>query len=435
MKLHFLFLLVVALLNSTMHCSEKTTVPESYVPIKSAGVDKVAHIVQWVKNNKKALEDDGKFFDCDDLSNCDSYVIDINNDGKQEYVFIDYQGQLNCLLLRIFAEDDKGIRCIDMPYTPVSIGLWKTPFDELFVQAQGKIYICTTEFDDYQNKTRDIYFWEKDKISFACDTFWIAEQRKLFNKLYEQGLYNEAYTLLDTFEKKCRHSIDPQADLWLRSDISLAALKNGNARNALAIIKSIKGDTAFAHASKKLKKAVETNESLSQKALEKEISSTKGKYDYDWLLSYKERGDIIGFDPRFDTLLSVVVPDIMPASCYRHFDADEFVWKDEIKMHFRGQHYGGIEVIGDRYIVCAGHVPHHLPSKGFLWCDVKEKVSVVAMTGNPVCVTSRSLEWEELPAEFYNALKTWLLGLEKKTVKSPPVLFYDRHGTPFPLQL
>lgn len=406
---------------------------EQYQIINPATEEQLYPIRQWIKCNEQALKEDGIFY-VDELQYLTGYLLDINNDGKQEYVFVGSDGRLSCLMLYIFGCNNTGFHHLKMPYEPDHRGLWQSPLcDGLFVKAQGKIYICTTEFDYYAQKTRDIYCWEKDTLSFVCDNFWIKQQRILFNDFCNRNLYKEAYEMLNEFENRSRFRVEPTIDLELRSDVSMAALKNNNPVTALSIINDIQKDTAFSKVSGIFQQKIKNMAVLCEQEIEKQKSALTEKYDFTWLLECSGC-EIAGFDSRFEKLLAAIVPVFPPAERYRNNDA---AWKDQIQAYFCGQFYGYSKVIENRYVVSAGHMPHNQTNKGFLWCDMQEKIGIVAITTNPICVTSKNVEWEELPAQFFDAFKEWLLSISSsdKSDKLTPAIFYDRQGTPFPLYL
>lgn len=406
-----------------------------YKVIKPASEQELAPIVTWAKENQKALEkEDWWPFSCC-LEDYSGYIVDINNDGKQEYVFLRHHGICGYthFMLLIFVKDELGIHHLEAP--GYCLDEWEdftnpiTKESELFVYAQGKIYICCS---DMYNETRGIRLWENNNISRVCDKYWIQQQRKIFDHLYQTKQYTKAYNFLNNFEKAYRNDIDPQTDLWIRNDLALAALRSDRPYTSLNIINDIKKNKAFEKASPALAKAIKTNEKLCQDAIkEDKASGTKGKYDYSWILSCKDKtaGDF-AFDTRFDSLLATTVPDIENPQF-------EGSWIDDIENHLGRIIQDDLEISSNRYVVLYGCIPHCATHRGFLWCDIKEKISVVAIgvhdnPNAPLYITSRNILTTNLPAKFLHDLRTWL---SKEEIVPSTVLFYDYLGTKCQLQL
>ncbi len=397
----------------------------SYEVIQPASKKELAPVVKWVKRNKEKID----IYNPDFFDSFDGYLVDINNDGKKEYVFLEYKGTGQYLSIYIFAKDSTGIRQLELP-KQINEALdeaFYNPFTkqcELFVRAQGKIYICLS---DYTRKVRSIYLWEHRKAYFCCDEFWINEQRKLFNALYKEKRYAQGYKLLYRFEAQCRYKIDPQIDLWLRNDLALAALLNDGPHTSQKIINELKGEKDFSYASPSLIEAVQQNEELCRRVLEEEKKNgLRGVYDYAWLLEYKDQSNNgLAHDNRIHRLLSAIIPDIDNARLNR----------EEVWQHLVGPGELGIQITGERYVTFNGFYCHAAFLRGFVWCDIKEGIGVVAtgeaqsnMFNNsiyPLFVASRNLTFEELPQEFFTALKQWV---QVGKIAVSQATFYDRFG-------
>lgn len=393
-----------------------------------------AEILQRIKSKNSWSK--SELFDIGGLSeDTPCYIVDINNDKKLEYVFITYQGSGGYLYPFIFVEDVSEIKMVQPPKSFKLDAIFENPFtdeEELFIELNNNIFVFGR--DRYDWSTRKIMFWKNDKCIEMVNDFWIQQQRTLFNNLFKVGRYNDAFKLLDTFESSSRKFIDPQVNLWIRNDISLAALRDGSPFTSLNIINSIKKEKAFSKASANLTKSVAFNEKLAKKAIEhNNLHGTKGEYDYSWLLEYtkdKSPGNLIS-DPRFHTLLASMVPDISsPDSLYKSWS-----WRDQIRFHLFGGH--PIVVKDARYITFSGFWPHQAMCRGFLWCDIQDKVSAIA-TGvsgsspNILYITSRSFFEDAIPVKFIEALRSWC---KEQDINSSQVLFYDRLGRQFDVKI
>lgn len=428
-----------------MWCCVFSGTADAYTVIKPASKKQLAPIIEHIK--KQMTADDIELNFSNDLESLKGYEADINNDGKLEYIFLDYQGSLGGLVIFVYVKDEQGIHEITMPTEICEFGHeFVNPLTEKYeflVSAQGKTYMCFNE-NTYQEPVRAIYLWENNKFGTYVDHFWIDQQRKLFKALYEHKRYLSAYVLLRIFEQKNRAFIDPLTDLWLRNDMALAAFKCGLPQTSLNVIKDIKKEPAFKQAQPLLKRSVKTNEDLCLAAIEEDkICGSKGKYDYSWLLSCKN----VVWDERCDAFLSAVIPDIAILNVAVSDGTipdlainEQLSWSAAAKNYFYG--LGDFTVAGP-YVFFDGFWPHCATCKGFIWCDIQHKVSMAAFASChyswdediadeqkvSLALMSRSLLVEELPSHFYKSLAQWM----QKTLKiridtMPQSLFYDRFG-------
>lgn len=430
MKYNLLFMVVA----STLLCAKD--VPPSIKIIKPNSAQELAPIIKQIK--KQFNVDQEEYHEYSHLDLLKGYIIDINNDGKTEYVFEDYQGSGGYLYLHIFVKEGDQLKCFDFEDKPNFDfdGPFINPLthtSELFITVNNKIYICSG--GDY----RCVHLWDNDRLSIPCDTFWIGQQRALFNEFYKNKLYEIAAAHLKEFEKNCRHKIDPQTDLWMRNDIALATLKDAHPYTALQILQNIKKDTAFAHASEPLKKAISTNISLARQAIKEDRElGTKKKYDLSWLL--KKEYSLIGHQNLFAT----TIPDIYIEEYYDYCgelnDRESAGLRGHVRMHFFMSN-DDKHIIDQRYVTWQGWFPHNATSRGFMWVDVKEGVSIAAIgvvelnnseSTYPIQLFSRSLFFEEIPAIFFDQFKEWIAENE---IQTKHILFYDRLGAIFQIKL
>lgn len=426
MKYNLLFILFLFGINITF----AKDAPTAIKIITPTPEQELAPIIKHIK--KQFNVDQEEYHEYKYLELLKGYIIDINNDGKMEYVFEDYQGSGGYLYLHIFVKEGDQFKCFDFENKPNFDfdGPFINPLthsSELFINVNNKIYICSG--GDY----RCVHLWDKNDLSMPCDTFWIGQQRALFNEFYKNKLYDTAAAHLKDFEKNCRHKIDPQTDLWMRNDIALATLKDARPYTALQILHNIKRDTAYGQASSSLKKAITTNESLARQAIKEDRElGTKRKYDLSWLL--KKEYSVIGNYHLFAT----TIPDIYIEEYYEHCgelnERESADLRGYIRMHFfmsNDDH----TILDQRYVTWQGWFPHNVTSRGFMWVDIKEGVSVAAIgvvesnsskSTYPLQLFSRSLFFEEIPMIFFDQFKEWIAEHEIQTKR---ILFYDRLGT------
>lgn len=346
----------------------------SHKVITPADQKELEPIIAQIKANKEKLKKQGFDLDSDldeygyvsDFTGEDvrGYIVDINNDGKKEYVFVSNPGRLGIRYFRIFACDKSGIKYIEEPSGCCFQGTFHNPItgqEELFIEVKNKIYMCSD--------MRNIFIWEKGVCWNPYDDFWITNHRNLFNSLYQKKLYKRAFELLSYFEKKWRKKIPKQKDLWLKNDLALAAIKSPYYFDDAAIyLDEINNDEAFKNSSEELKRAVKTNERLYAQAREQESKSgAKGKHDFTWLLKHVNSSYWkIGFDNNMSEL-------------FAHITKDRELIRD-LEMIF--WHCDIIKLVENRYLVIAGSGPgswlgyygHH----GFLVCDLKDNTSLLA---------------------------------------------------------
>lgn len=430
-----LLLLFFCFLMSVAVCAQKVSVSvpgarrtQGIEIIKQATEAELAEISAIIKANEENFKKiyDDQFFYFDERN---GYIVDINNDGVDEYVFLRFEGSGHYLDLQVWSKDGERVKLIQAPRELRVDHPYHNPLTrecELFVRAQGKVYICGSE--SLMELVRSIYLWEKATCTVACDTFWIQQQRNLFNELYKHRRYNDAFSLLYDFETRHRNRIAPQKDLWLRNDCALAVLRDGYPNKAREILMHIQNEPTYKHAASGLVKAVETNIKLAEAARAEERRGDK-KYDCAWLLEYvgKSAADAM-HDERFMGLMSATVPDIEgPKNYYGE------LWRDDVYRHF-GVTSDDVTVVDGRYVSFSGWWPHSATNRGFLWCDVKNNVTVVAIgVRDKLCshdkeglhITSRSLLAHELPHAFAKALAAWK---KYNEIHPAQILFYDRLG-------
>lgn len=363
------------------------------------------------------------------------YVVDVNNDGNKEYVFCSYEGSAHVLTLVIVAEDTKedSIKLLQVPHT-VPRGLHEDFFynelngsEELFLDYKGAIYLSfgTTR----HAPTRDIYYWKDTAITWCCDAFWIAQQKALCTELCRRNVHASAYSILRHFEERCRHDIDPLQDLSLRLEVALAAAASGYPRKSLEILTSITYDTAYQRLAPEIQERVQRTKLLSTAAL---TQSSRGTHDYQWLCSYRGKDSFeLREDAHYQELFQALVPDVPNLFGQSACDSAPSHLRDYIQMLFEGPGDIALTLENERYMYCSGFRPHAGGECALFWCDLTEKISVVAVgiktaastEPAPLYLISRSLLNDELPQAYYNCLHAWL---KKSGVSAKKTYFYDR---------
>lgn len=423
----------------------------SYEVIKPASKEQVAEIMKEIEE-KVDWDKIGDYIKSDISESEKWYIVDINNDGKLEYVSFVYD-RYNCDLI-IFSKNDNELKCIKNLCQESYLGCVNDKYrfdyfspitngDGPFVKVGGKTYIFARR-NGFFDCHRVILYWKNNKYFEIASSYWIKQQRLLFKQLYDAKRYHDAYAFLSDFEARFRNKIDPRVDLWMQSEISLAALRCNKPHDALCYIKRIKESKAFTSAKPALIPAVNCNEKLANDAIkEDELTGTKGKYNYDWLLEFKEPSGItyyegipiqctknIACDERFDDLLTAALPSV------QNNKHNSISYKDNL---LDSSAYN-FKAINDRFALFSGYWAYDRGYSGFFWCDLKDKVSIVA-TGemrksfNPcdgccpeiqhIYLTSRSLLFNEIPKQFYKELAQWI---KKEDLGCTKIVFDDRLG-------
>lgn len=411
-----MFLVIFIVIKS----ESKNNVTRGYQVIRPTPKEKISTQINAIK---KKFHNDQIFDDpyCS-LDSADWYVIDINNDAKKEYVSVSHQGSGHFLVIYAFAFDGKNIP-YEVPFAFELNHEFHNPLTwelELFIKAENQIYM--------RNDHNNIYSWTSYGVHSICNSFWVNEQRKLFNELYKAKRYQEAFTFLYYYEKRNRNQIDPIKDLWLRNDILLAAIKAEFYQEANEVIKSIKDELQIIKTSASFMKAFDYNQSLYRTGFEEDKKNgTRGKYNYDWLLEYKDSTKVSSesFSLRVNELLSAAVPNVPSisfGSIVDHFSSVEFKFYD------------------NRFVVITGY-NWSQQTKGLFWCDLKNKISAFAyeeseldygqepkyiISERRLYIMSRSMLATELSQDFLIALKAWL---RDKGISPHIQFFYDWHGT------
>lgn len=265
------------------------------------------------------------------------------------------------------------------------------------------------------------------KKEISGNGFWMKRCRSIFNELYKEKKYLKAFNFLSAYEKHWRTIINKETDLWIRNDLALCALKNCNYSVCLDYLDDIQAEPAFKKSSKKLTSAVECNEKMCKEEIaEFQKNGTKGKYNYDWLISYKDKPTndnqrwYKDNPDRANCLFNAAIPYLRcndKQSIISYFDLSE--------------HDNQISIDKNRYVSLFGYKPYIGLCEfcGFLWCDIKDKVSIVS-TINPdekeVYITSASLLKNEIPSLFFDNIEQWLI---KEEIVPESIVFQDRLGS------
>jgi hypothetical protein len=335
-------------------------------------------------------------------------IADVDNDGEDEYVVITSEGSGGFLGLWVYRPSGDGWTAMEVPK---NLFYATHEFvDPLSHEATGLVRFCGSTYvalagGDGPNPWRDAYLWKGGTARRVCDAAWLEEQRRFFQQLFVQQLFDEAYGFLNGAQASCQPPPDPQLWLWMESDLALTAHRVGFDRSCLAHVAAAQRSAAAASASPALQKALATNARLCSGAAVRSVA----RYDFSWLRALAKDADRqYVVDRRFNGLLSAAVPDLELE--------DGELFRDVLKARmFLPQ---GIELHGDRYVVMAGCMPHNCGAKGYIWVDLREQRSIVAVDAvfydaaaadksrleHVVALGSNTIEASDVPRQFWQQL-------------------------------
>lgn len=164
-----------------------------------------------------------------------------------------------------------------------------------------------------QNVSRDSQILKNDKTLPICSDNKVNYQRDIFQLLYKDKRYREAYDQLNFYAEQCKKHLKPQTALWIKNDLALAIQKAGDPQRCLNILNTIENDPAYSSSTESFKKAAKFNKNqctldlaLSTKSLPSaaKLDNPKGDKEYAWLLNIPEEKR----DELFSKLINQAVP-------------------------------------------------------------------------------------------------------------------------------
>jgi len=334
-------------------------------PQKGAEVDR---FMKWLKAHPvEEIESGMSIFD-------GVYIIDLNNDGTNEYVVQTTEGSIGYLGMYVFARKGDAFELTAGPQEPADNGpdqdfasiAYVNPLsdeEELFTRVCGKIYFSGVS---YALPGRESYLWEKDKTISACDSNWINYSRTVFQKLNNEKAYSTAADFLQSVVDQCAKKITPDIRASLDQDVISAREHLKNAK----------------------------------------------ELDFRWLLDPKfSDGDEAIHSHQFPNILSVVVPDVPD-------------WRDRLRKNALNTFDGPanpLQVEVNRYVTLSGCRRHLCEQKILLWVDTKENNGMIAMNSSlatelsgresdspcKFLVASRNYTSDHVPSQFWTAFQKW----------------------------
>jgi hypothetical protein len=365
----------------------------------------------WVGKNAASLSDPN-FVQNVLPSVKDFYIVDFNNDGRDEYVVVRNEGSGSNLNMWVFlpAKDGFELKPAETPPPPddrhVEGGWFNPEFtnpvtgqSEIFVRLCGKVYLSF--MGDRGLSSRVGYLWQKEKTESACDKNWLEYNRGIFTKLVTSKSFGTADKLLRSLAYQCTKTADPTELAWLYSDLAKVQYKLGENKRCLQDLQQARVFGKGFSKSAALKQEVEA-----AKAQCEEPSQGPARVDFRWLLNPKlGTTNQVVWTKDFDALLRAVVPGIKgKADQLREWVSDNLGGPPEDK-----------QVLDDRYVVLAACRAHSCGDKALVWTDTQSGLGVFAIndadyvlaTKCSLAIGSRQVTRKDLPHEFWESFSKW----------------------------
>jgi hypothetical protein len=338
-----------------------------------------ARFVTWLRHQKLQQREKGSTApDPGSFAGYRVYVVDIDNDGADEYVLTDEDvptdnpmAWIMNIALEIYRPTAQGWDRIESPFDPAT-EIYTDPVSRkpspLLVRFCGKTYL-NDDGGTAGSNFRETLIWQHGTVEPVCDAAWIAEQRRYFQNIFDHKLYFEAQTFLDGVLRSCDKTADAPSWMWMQSDLALTAYRRGRMKTCLAHVEAARTRLRQGGSGDTLRRALDANASLCSAAL----ARPPAPYDFSWLRELRSHpGTQIVLDPRFAGLLLAIAPDAVIAKSGEALPdvLNLALWVPE-----------NPEFIDDRQVVLSGWEPHHPDNAGFVWIDFATRTSLVYLSG------------------------------------------------------
>lgn len=197
------------------------------------------------------------------------FIADVNNDGKEEYVWITTSGTGHSETIDSIYRKE-GIKFVPAPFLPgfeppansgdkFDHGVIADPF---ITEVCGKITLNFINSPRSPVEYKKRYKWEDGQFARLCSPSAIEDTRKIFKNSLKSENYENALSYLDEFRRACATQLQGETLQWILSDLALAAYKSAAPERCLTYIAQAEGDQTFATSSEKVKKALAYNRGL-----------------------------------------------------------------------------------------------------------------------------------------------------------------------------
>ncbi len=407
--MRYSFIFLTLFFNSYLTYAQEFSCKHSPRPIQTASESEIRNFQKWHKAKNKG-----------NIPEADYFIADINNDGRDE-IIIEYNSDNALWDKSIFSSVKNDYKEI----VNIPEDLRKTLFRQYNISKNKKLSITFVKACD-KTFIRG-YLWEKGITTKACSKYWQDYDNSVFLEYYKKREYVEAYSVLNNALSFCEKEIAEERKLRILNDLALTSMKSGDFDLCLRHIEEINKGNAFASSPKDFKLAVNHNKGLCENSKQKErLAKGKSNYDYSWPLEFKGKSlNNILSDKRLSGLFEATVPEITTRKYLKPGDL-----RQDFELRFSGPP-DDVLLREGRYLTLGGCIENACASKGMLWVDVKQNISVGVLLdtwdekNNFFLAVSKNINFSNLPSEFYTDLKDWLISHEATPVTGE-LIGYDK---------
>jgi hypothetical protein len=196
------------------------------------------------------------------------FAVDIDNDGKSEFVSQSFAGSAGYLVLAIFSERNGKVHPMEDP--PPPRGMKRDgPYGPWFARGPGPIWLlklCDKNLigigGTYPSAI-DGYLWKGGKTVPVCEPDWTAHQLSMFDDRYGKREFEDANGILRSYLAACGARLPAETRRSILSSLAITAFHLGHPSDCLAYVRQAKQLPGFA--SSRSKAAVLFNEATCAK--------------------------------------------------------------------------------------------------------------------------------------------------------------------------
>lgn len=337
-------------------------------------------------------------------------IADIDNDGTEDFVISSVEGSGRYLNLYVFRPVGEGYAPVALPeglefdhaYTDPATGEMV-----LLERLCGRTYLSVGG-GEATRLAKVTYRLKGGGFERACDSEWLREQRREFQARFDRGQYRAARPLLEG-TGLCAKEAEPELWLRLQADAALAAHRMRTHGECLALVEEAQRSAAHARGSPEVRRALSANAERCREA-RRRLRTPAGQ-DFTWLLELEKKpARQLVLDPRFEDVLTAVVPDVG--------DEEGLPLREQMRLTLYVP--GETRITEGRFVEITGCMPHACGEKGFVWLDLASKRSVAYSSGRLV---SMSFGPDEIPRAVWARLRETMHLMEGEEI-----VFVDAGG-------
>jgi hypothetical protein len=233
MKFRHIIILTIVIINliNLSFANDCTKTPITILPIPK---EESLKFQEWVRTSTIPELENAQIAMRNVFDDAKIYKLDINNDGKEEYVLAITTGKVHKVRFHLFIKDEKGSFKILKTPNVINTSYQNTNFASPFIKVCEKNYIAIGGVFNNNGyapaSSPDIYLWEKDRPQRACTSEWIYIHHNIFTK--ENSLSGEpidhfykADQYISGIEEACRKLASPTDLALIKQDMELSRQK------------------------------------------------------------------------------------------------------------------------------------------------------------------------------------------------------------------